>query len=141
MFYNLNSFKYSLTKFFMVEARQFPEALEFSVASHELLAEAINTVPLPPRYVEASFFAGGVLSPRSHGDKKDEDRTRYLDECKKQGVMPFTNMDFEYDGISQLFVPSRYQDKANTSKYFSGEQIKSSEVDLLFKGGKIHRME
>ena len=115
--------------------------LKISNVPYELFLSVVDTVPFPPKFIEASFLAGGVSPPERYGEDSNKDRERYLKECKQNGIIPFTNLDFQYDRENQLFVPDRHQDKINTSKYFSGEQAKSNEIDALFKGGKIHRFE
>lgn len=124
----------------MVEAQQeIPETLNLQNVPYELFLEVMDSVPIEPQYADVSFLAHGILPPRY---QNDEDRGRYLDVCKQKGVIPFTNLEFEYDRNSQLFVPSRRPDKGVvTSQYFSGNPIKSNEIERFFQGGKIHRIE
>ena len=127
-----------------VKKSSIPEELKLQNTSYELFTEVMNTVPIDPKYVEVSFLAGGVLPPRHQNDKGPKtikDRGRYLDECNKKGVMPFTNLDFEWDKERGLFVPLSRQDTAITSIYYSGHPIQENEIEHISQGGKIHRLE
>ncbi|PIN93187.1 hypothetical protein COU56_03820 [Candidatus Pacearchaeota archaeon CG10_big_fil_rev_8_21_14_0_10_31_9] len=109
--------------------------------SRELLLEAVRTVPITPKYSEIVLAADGILSPQG----KSESELKYIAECRDHGVMPFSNLRFEYkynhDLNKSIFIP-------NYDGIFSpgilGISPKSGSFDEviqgLIDGGRFHNI-
>lgn len=116
----------------MVETQQkTSERLTLQNVPYELFLEVMSSVPIEPKYADVIFLAHGIFPP---SDIDNKEKTRYLNECREKGIVPFTTLEFGYNEKKGLFLP-----ELSPTRYYNPSNL--DEVNLLFKGGKNYRFE
>jgi len=107
--------------------------LKIKNPSGGLVLDAIKGVPIVPAYIDIRMVSSGIPSPRY---ENVTDRRRYLSDCKKNGVMPWTSFDFKLDTRAGVMVPRHQQNIVSVS---SPEGLGEA-VESLISGGKFYRI-
>ena len=111
--------------------------LEIKVESQELLQEIIKTLPSEPEYFTIEMKAKSVSLPQY---KEEGGEERYLLECSKNNIIPFSTYKFEYSHITGLFE-SKFDNNLTSIREQQSEKKKKAIMNGLVKGGRIGRFE
>lgn len=76
--------------------------LEIKACSQELFSKAINTVPINPISGDLFFTPRGIINPNLCDPEQLE---VYEQQCKQEGIMPLSCIEFNYDSDKDLFAP------------------------------------
>ena len=104
--------------------------LEIRDVDYGFFKKTLETLPEEPEFSELIFLAEGIIPP-DHNDEND--RIRYLEECKEKGVIP-TTIEFEWNQERNFFVPEERQ------RGYSLGIVDSAERDMMFHGGRNYRL-
>jgi len=110
------------------------EDSKISNPSNKLVLDAVESVPVVPRYVEVRMVVGGIPPPKYEDDR---DRRRYLMDCAENRIMPWTSLDFKIDGRAGGVMVPKYQQ--NISGVSSPERLAEATAGLL-AGGRFYEV-
>lgn len=110
---------------------------EAKIASQELFLEALETLPIPPEYGDLSFVADGIRLGYVLGPEIQPEEVDYLIECQKRGILPFSELKFEYKSRDGHFTPT-------DSLFAKGEghhpERKRASHKSLLSGGRFNTL-
>ncbi|HLD88888.1 MAG TPA: hypothetical protein VI894_01645 [Candidatus Nanoarchaeia archaeon] len=97
----------------------------------------IQTLPIEPVYAEILMRAYGIGIPEL---REPDSESRYLSECEKNGVTPFSEIKLTYDAKRRTFILSYPDGKNAAVDELSREEKKKENIVPLHDGKKIHRI-
>ena len=115
------------------------DEIKIRTRSPEIFSEAINSLPLLPKYAKIEFLADGICLPF---DNKIEREKRYLSECSQKRVIPFSRIELEYSVNKETFVPKASFHAPILRVPRGNSYISNMEnaVKSLIKGKRIHEI-
>ena len=102
----------------------------------ETIEKHIKDFPAEPKWFKLYMNAEGVSRPtdlEKSGDK------RYIDECTKHNIIPYSKIELQYYPAIKMFAPSSGKFIAPDFNELS-ERVKKSISDSIMQGGRIHRL-
>jgi len=102
----------------------------------ETIEKHIKDFPAEPKWFKLYVNAEGVSRPtdlEKGGDK------RYIDECTKHNIIPYSKIELQYYPAIKMLAPSSGKFIAPDFNELS-ERVKKSVSDSIMQGGRIHRL-
>lgn len=91
--------------------------------SPELFSEAVKTFPVSPKDFSFRMLSDGIATPPT---KEGEDK--YLSECLKRNIIPFSIVNFKYDSRDGSFS-------------FFNPEFSTQSREVVVKGGRFNRID
>jgi hypothetical protein len=103
----------------------------------ETIEKHIKDFPAEPKWFKLYMNAEGVSRPTDL--EKGGDKKRYIDECTKHNIIPYSKIELQYYPAIKMFAPS-------PTKYIVTdfnelpENAKKSISESIMQGGRIHSL-
>ncbi len=115
---------------------------EIKEPSQELLWKVLETFPLKPEYFELNTRAGMVARFDTFQGKEEKEKqvNKYIDDCIKNEIIPFSEIYFNYSNDSHFYRPRSSLIGKDFIDFTNCPENRRKEVgQAMIKGGKIDK--